>query len=453
MMYGQFNGVSNAGNTSASCNFGQTDATGVIAACWANNTVGGNAFVNNRPAISWPGVNCLSVITSAAMFVNYNNGFNGDYTITAPCHHIALDGKDPGADLAKLATETLGVTAFGTPVAPPTPPVPPPTPGAANWQLVATTPGGAANIMRLAFDASNNMFLADMVSGVWTNRSGSWVQVNTGLATLAVQSIVFNPINGDMVAGTRGTGLTHSYRLPSGGTTWTQIPEPAGFTNTVITAQTGCVVPNASSNKLICGGLQGPASNTGLYSTDNGVTTHLISEGTNSAIYSIYYNPILGTYYLGSETQGLLESTDGINFVGITPTSPGTRVGNVKGQTNDASGIPLFSSQGGVWKCQTTTSCMAPSNPLGNGNTSAGDGLYRDSLGSIYYGHNKDTVNPITVYRSLDQGATWQDWSTGINSASHLTGHQFIENLVDGKIYAVIIDSATNAGAVYSSTK
>lgn len=402
---------------------------------------------SNFPPSKWPAGNFFPSTVAAVQFANFNGGNGGDYTLlsSSPYHNAGSDGKDLGADIATLNQKIAGVG--------------PSNPSAsANWQLVST-PGGATHINNFAVDGSNNWYLADRVSGFWksTNQGSSWTQINSGLANSDGWSIQYDPITGDLIGSIYNpnypsAGPVHFYVSTNGGSSWSQITEPAGYTNSSAPAR-ACIISAGPGAVTDCGGLFGPAGNTGMYSTgSNFNSTTLISQGTNSSIYDFFYDVVTGKYLMGTETQGLFQSSDGITFAAISPNSSSLRVGNIKGITYTTSGTPLFTSQGGVWRCDQTTNCASPTNVLGNANTSAGNALYRDSNGSIYEGHNHDTSNAITIYRSLDQGTSWQEWDTGIPT-THLDIAQFIENPSDGKIYAVVVDDSTNAGSIYSTPK
>lgn len=94
----------------ASCASGLI-GTPAFNACWANYSIGGNCFITNG-ANTWPsnaGPNITSLANQTAAYVNYNNGNGGDYTLSAnACHLQGLDGLDPGANIAKVASVIAG---------------------------------------------------------------------------------------------------------------------------------------------------------------------------------------------------------------------------------------------------------------------------------------------------------------------------------------------------------
>lgn len=80
-------------------------------ACWTGYAIGGNCFIANG-SNTWPsnaGPNITSLANQTAAYVNYNNGNGGDYTLSAnACHLQGLDGLDPGANIAKVASVIAG---------------------------------------------------------------------------------------------------------------------------------------------------------------------------------------------------------------------------------------------------------------------------------------------------------------------------------------------------------
>jgi hypothetical protein len=98
---GQAGTINNkGGGDTTNCAFQQQGGLLMINACWSPYLFAGNAIVANT-TVTWPGTNCLSEPSFSSIFVNYNNGFKGDYHVksTSPCHNRATDSTDPGANI------------------------------------------------------------------------------------------------------------------------------------------------------------------------------------------------------------------------------------------------------------------------------------------------------------------------------------------------------------------
>ena len=107
----------------------------------------------------------------------------------------------------------------------------------------------------------------------------------------------------------------------------------------------------------------------------------------------------------------------------------------------------LFSSQGGIWKSSKTSGGFSWTNVLTNNNTAAGRAMGRDAAGDLFYGHNPDPSDSTTVQCSTDDGSTWKACDSGIPSG--LRALSFVVNPVDGRLFAVIRDEASNTAFLY----
>ena len=82
--------------------------------CFASNPFNNNAVIAtpaNFPASTWPSGNFFPGSAAAVQFVNYNNGNGGDYHLlpSSPYKGAGTDGKDLGADIDALLSNTAGV--------------------------------------------------------------------------------------------------------------------------------------------------------------------------------------------------------------------------------------------------------------------------------------------------------------------------------------------------------
>jgi len=173
-----------------------------------------------------------------------------------------------------------------------------------------------------------------------------------------------------------------------------------------------------------------------------------------SSAYSLAVNPVGGDAWLGTEQMGTYRSTDnGFTWTQASPPDTnvdptnGIRDGNIYGITFDRNGNVLFSSQGGIWKSSKTSGGFSWTNVLTNNNTAAGRAMGRDAAGDLFYGHNPDPSDSTTVRCSTDDGSTWKACDSGIPSG--LRALSFVVNPVDGRLFAVIRDEASNTAFLY----
>jgi len=406
----------------------------------------------------WPTGNFFPA-PAAVGFTNFNNGNGGNYQLlsTSPYHNAASDGTDIGANIGLVGQYTAGVVG-GTPTNPPP----------SSWQIVST-PAGATQIRGLAIDGSNRWFLVDRISGVWlsTNQGTSWVQKNTGLINTAGWIITYDANHSQVIVGLQVSGGTvHFYRTSNQGTTWTAIPISAPLSS--VPSYTDSVF-TPGGRSLIGGHYQTAVTGgTGMfYSTDGGATTiNSTKTGTSDATlgggaWGLYYNPVKGDLWEGTEQYCMYRSTDGgATFHHVSPpdsnldATDNMRCGNATGISSDISGNVLMGGQGNIWKssgactfwtspgvtdCTWTSVWTAPG-------SAAIRQIWRDPFGMIYFGHRADPAQPGSVYRSADQGVTWQPFNTGLPNS--LEGWQFQYNSFDGHIYATF-ENAANAGFIY----
>jgi hypothetical protein len=83
-------------------------------ACFSPYSFANNALIatpSGFPASVWPTGNLFPTSAAAVQFVNYNNGNGGDYHLlsSSPYKNAGSDGKDLGADIDAIQSETLGV--------------------------------------------------------------------------------------------------------------------------------------------------------------------------------------------------------------------------------------------------------------------------------------------------------------------------------------------------------
>jgi hypothetical protein len=83
-------------------------------ACFGPFSFARNAVIGSPSAYApsaWPAGNVFSATTSTTQFVDYHKGNGGNYQLlsTSPYHNAGTDGKDLGADVSTILSETSGV--------------------------------------------------------------------------------------------------------------------------------------------------------------------------------------------------------------------------------------------------------------------------------------------------------------------------------------------------------
>ncbi|HKS73189.1 MAG TPA: Ig domain-containing protein [Terriglobales bacterium] len=105
--------VWSTGGGSTNCAYSDVPIT-TMTACFTNSSLTSNAIIatpQNFPSTSWPAGNFFPANAAAVQFVNYNNGNGGDYHLQSgsPYKNAGTDGKDLGADIDTILSETAGV--------------------------------------------------------------------------------------------------------------------------------------------------------------------------------------------------------------------------------------------------------------------------------------------------------------------------------------------------------
>ena len=85
-----------------------------FADCFTSSAFTNNAFIgatSSFPPASWPSGNFFPATASTLQFIGYNSGVDGNYQLStsSPYHNAGTDGKDLGADVSTILSETAGV--------------------------------------------------------------------------------------------------------------------------------------------------------------------------------------------------------------------------------------------------------------------------------------------------------------------------------------------------------
>lgn len=102
-------GLAIINGASTGCTDNKTTNTAKLAACFSPYTMTHNALIGGSG--TWPAGNYLPATPAAVQFVSYNNANGGNYTLlsTSPYHNKGTDGKDLGADISAVNSQTSGV--------------------------------------------------------------------------------------------------------------------------------------------------------------------------------------------------------------------------------------------------------------------------------------------------------------------------------------------------------
>jgi hypothetical protein len=105
--------VWSTGGGTANCAYYDKPIT-TFTACFGPNAFANNAVIatpSGYPVSEWPTGNFFPASPSVVQFVNYNNADGGNYQLlsTSPYHNAGTDGKDLGADISTILSETAGV--------------------------------------------------------------------------------------------------------------------------------------------------------------------------------------------------------------------------------------------------------------------------------------------------------------------------------------------------------
>jgi len=82
--------------------------------CFTSSAFSNNALIgatSSFPPSSWPSGNFFPTTASVLQFASYNKGIGGNYQLSSssPYHNAGTDGKDLGADVSTILSETAGV--------------------------------------------------------------------------------------------------------------------------------------------------------------------------------------------------------------------------------------------------------------------------------------------------------------------------------------------------------
>lgn len=287
------------------------------------------------------------------------------------------------------------------------------------WTKTGDLPAGAVNTV-VVDPTAGTVYAGIEGEGVYkSNDNGdTWIAANTGLTNDLVMEIAIKS-DGTLFAATNGSGI---FRSIDGGASWVQTNENLGNINLL------CVAVDKDGNILTGAWFYGAV----YRSTDNGDSWEELGV-KNYDVHSVF-GASDGTYFAGTQMNGLHRSTDGgstwddvgpfsdknvYDFAEISP-------GNIIAGTSD--GLYFTDNNGDNW-------------------TKKASGMANLNIRSVHVADNgfiyTGTLNG-GVYRSIDGGNKWALVQNGLPSI--ISGLDMVVN--EEKIMFV----ATNLG-VYRSNK
>lgn len=266
------------------------------------------------------------------------------------------------------------------------------------------------------------------------------MQINSGLSNLILQCVAVSPTNANVVmCGSTNTGSNPGvYRTTDGGSSWTRVV--TGITETNINIQAVAIDP-VNPNVAYCTLFDGTTNSTnGIYKTTDGgnlwvpVTTGI---GTIKNFLAVAVNPLNSNVVYA-----------GTSFDSLTSTGPSKMYKSVNGGsswTDISTGLPSLSTdikpirQISISRLDTSVVLIGQfvnTDTLGGGMyvSTNGGGLWNrrnsglpmavgllprsclirpGSVNEFFVGLGNSTNTTIGVYRSTNQGLSWQDFNGG----------------------------------------
>lgn len=334
---------------------------------------------------------------------------------------------------------------------------------------------GSGAIWGIAVTPSNQqiIYAASNTTGIWksTNAGANWVQMNSGLDNLVLQSVAVSQSNSNVVmCGSTNTGTNPGvYRSTNGGTSWTRVV--TGITETAINIQTVVIDPvNADIAYIaVFDGLTNSAN--GIYKTSNGgvlwtpITTGI---GAIKNMLSIAINPLnpnvlycgtsfdvptsMGPSKIYKSVNGGALWTDASNGLptATTEINPVRTLSIVPTDTSRVfAGLFMNTTNGGAYL--TTNGAGSWSRIHGNLPGTVGTliraGIIRPgTTNEFFVGFDGGGANTRGVYRTTNGGATWVDFNNGVLLNTFSVRALGFRTSGDSTIYAGVSLPVANVG-------
>ena len=330
----------------------------------------------------------------------------------------------------------------------------------------STSLSNAGQIWTMAVNPvnQNTIYAGSNTTGIWksTNFGVNWVQSNTGLTNLTVQTMAIGTSNPNVLyCGTSQTGAGAGvYKSSDAGGTWTQINN--GIVETSVGIQAIAVNPTNPDIAYIAVFDGVTDSQQGIYKTTDGGTIWNVANtgmGTVKNILTIIINPLnqnvlycgtsfgvtsqMGPPHIYKTVDGAATWTDMSNGIPNLPTDnkpvrclsistadTAVLIAGLFLNTDSLSGMYLTTNGGSLW----TRRHSGLPNAVGSLIRSC---LIRPgSTTEFYAGMGNATNLGIGVYRTTDAGNSWGDFNGGTLSNTTTIRALNFRTVTDSTLYA-----------------
>jgi photosystem II stability/assembly factor-like uncharacterized protein len=325
---------------------------------------------------------------------------------------------------------------------------PAPTDDAGLWTWEWLGPGNiGGRIKAIAIKPTNPgvIFIGSASGGIWksVNGGGFWTPVNDFLPNLCVTSIIYDPVQTNIMYASTGEGVGGWDGIPgagifksvNGGSTWTQLPSTNNPWFTWVNHLAHH--PTVSGVLFAVTSPQSKNSNGIIYkSTDSGTTWDTL-YGSSSRKLQVVISPHNPSRVLVGTESGLLGTTDGSNFTPYTPSNSSN--GRVQAAFCPSDSNRVYASvnnNGGELyrsddKGSTWTLTNTGSNYLGT------QGGFMNAIWADPVNSDRVIVGGLDLYRSVDSGVVmnkfseWRNYNNGGPANSAHADHYVMVNHPD----------------------
>jgi uncharacterized protein (TIGR03437 family) len=281
----------------------------------------------------------------------------------------------------------------------------------ATWvEANSGLPASSARSVRSLMVSVGAIFAGTRGAGIYrsVDNGATWGEANSGLPAGDSLRVLSLSVSGSVIIG--GTGGAGIYRSSDNGTTW--IAANSGLPNSPIS--------RAVYSLTVSGGAIFAGTGTGIYrSLDNGATWNAASSGLPAGfpVYVLSLTASGGAIYAGVYGAGIYRSSDnGGTWSAINSGLPAGNARNVLSLTASGGAIFAGTNGAGIYRSLNNGATWVEANT----GLPGGDGRVVRSLvaygGTIFVGTGSfvDNINGVGIYRSVDNGATWNEANVGL---------------------------------------